>query len=549
MLARGIYSFLPLGWRSVRKIEAVVREEMNRAGAQEVRLPAVQPAELWEESGRWTEYGPELLRLQDRKGSDFCVGPTHEEVVTDLVRGDIKSYKQLPMNLYQIQTKFRDEVRPRFGLMRGREFVMKDAYSFDTDLETAQASYDQMFEAYHRICKRLGFEYRAVEADTGNIGGSRSHEFQVLADTGEDEIVSCPECGYAANVEKAEIRVESTERSGELLEMSTVDTPEARTISEVSEFLNVSSEEVVKTLIYRVGDGDTTSMVAILLRGDHQGNSLKIKDFLNRETDLEIEELELATDAQIEAATGAPVGFAGPVELEMPIFADLAVQGMANFAVGANKEGAHHVNVNHGRDFEVQAYADLREARAGDLCGKCGGTFESYRGIEVGHVFLLGDKYSKSMEAFYLDDNGRQQPMQMGCYGIGVTRILAAVVEQNHDDDGIIWPMAIAPYQVLLTVLHTDNDEVMAATEKIYGELTEAGIEVLMDDRDAGIGAKFKDADLLGIPVRLTLGARGIKNGEVEFKMRQASEQENLAIDEVVARVKKEVFDALKGQE
>lgn len=549
MLARGIYSFLPLGWRSVRKIEAVVREEMNRAGAQEVRLPAVQPAELWEESGRWTEYGPELLRLQDRKGSDFCVGPTHEEVVTDLVRGDIKSYKQLPMNLYQIQTKFRDEVRPRFGLMRGREFVMKDAYSFDTDLETAQASYDQMFEAYHRICKRLGFEYRAVEADTGNIGGSRSHEFQVLADTGEDEIVSCPECGYAANVEKAEIRVESTERSGELQEMSTVDTPEARTISEVSEFLKVSSEEVVKTLIYRVGDGDTTSMVAILLRGDHQGNSLKIKDFLTRETDLEIGEMELATDAQIEAATGAPVGFAGPVGLEMPIFADLAVQGMANFAVGANKEGAHHVNVNHGRDFEVQAYADLREARAGDLCGKCGGTFESYRGIEVGHVFLLGDKYSKSMEAFYLDDNGRQQPMQMGCYGIGVTRILAAVVEQNHDDDGIIWPMAIAPYQVLLTVLHTDNDEVMAATEKIYGELTEAGIEVLMDDRDAGIGAKFKDADLLGIPVRLTLGARGIKNGEVEFKMRQASDQENLAIDEVVARVKKEVFDALEGQE
>ena len=549
MLARGIYSFLPLGWKSVRKIEAVVREEMNRAGAQEVRLPAVQPAELWEESGRWTEYGPELLRLQDRKGSDFCVGPTHEEVVTDLVRGDIKSYKQLPMNLYQIQTKFRDEVRPRFGLMRGREFVMKDAYSFDTDLETAQASYDQMFEAYHRICKRLGFEYRAVEADTGNIGGSRSHEFQVLADTGEDEIVSCPECGYAANVEKAEIRVESMERSGELLEMSTVDTPEARTISEVSEFLKVSSEEVVKTLIYRVGDGDATSMVAILLRGDHQGNSLKIKDFLTRETDLEIGEMELATDAQIEAATGAPVGFAGPVGLDMPIFADLAVQGLANFAVGANKEGAHHVNVNHRRDFEVQAYADLREARAGDLCGKCGGTFESYRGIEVGHVFLLGDKYSKSMEAFYLDDNGRQQPMQMGCYGIGVTRILAAVVEQNHDDDGIIWPMAIAPYQVLLTVLHTDNDEVMAATEKIYNELSEAGIEVLMDDRDAGIGAKFKDADLLGIPVRLTLGARGIKNGEVEFKMRQASDQENLAIDEVVDRVKKEVFEALKGQQ
>lgn len=540
MLARGIYSFLPLGWRSVRKIEAVVREEMDRAGAQEVLLPAVQPAELWQESNRWTEYGPELLRFQDRKGADFCLGPTHEEVITDMVRGDLKSYKQLPINLYQIQTKFRDEIRPRFGLMRGREFIMKDAYSFDADLEGAAESYDKMFEAYNKICQRLGFEYRAVEADTGNIGGSRSHEFQVLAETGEDEIVSCRDCEYAANVEKAEIRVEIDEiPAGDRQDLEKVSTPGARTIVEVSEFLKIPKDTLVKTLIYQVGD----QHVALLIRGDHDANSIKIGAYLQKEAGL-TGEVQLADDKAITAITGAPVGFAGPVGLSIPVYADRAVEAMIDFVVGANEGDTHYQGVNHGRDFEVKAFADFRQARDGDLCGRCGGIMDSYRGIEVGHVFLLGDKYSKSMEAMFLDDQGKQQPMQMGCYGIGVTRILAAVVEQNHDKDGIIWPMAIAPYQVILTVLHIDNEEVMAATEKISAALTEAGVEVLIDDRDAGIGAKFKDADLMGIPLRITLGARGIKNGEVEVKGRRESEARNLSIDEAIAFATDFVFSS-----
>lgn len=543
MIARGIYDFLPLGWRSVRKIEAVVREEMDRAGAQEVMLPAVQPAELWQESGRWTEYGPELLRFKDRKGADFCLGPTHEEVITALVRDDIKSYRQLPLNLYQIQTKFRDEIRPRFGLMRGREFIMKDAYSFDVDLESAEKSYDVMFEAYHRIFQRLGFEYRAVEADTGNIGGSRSHEFQVLAETGEDEIVSCTECDYAANVEKAEIRVEATAKpEGERPAMEEVSTPGARTIEEVSAFLERPAESIVKTLIYRAGD----ELVAFLFRGDHEANTIKIANFVKEALELSDVEVELADNADIEEVTGAPVGFAGPVGLKIPVFADLAVQGMVDFVVGANKEDTHLINVNSGRDFEVRAFADLRLAVAGDICVRCGGRLESLRGIEVGHVFLLGDTYSKAMEANFLDENGKHQPMQMGCFGIGVTRILAAVVEQNHDDNGIVWPMAIAPYQVILTVLHPNDEEVMGAAEELYQELLDEGVEVLLDDRDLGVGAKFKDADLIGIPLRVALGRRGIKNGQVEFKRRDQAEREDLALGEVKARILAEIAQDLK---
>ena len=532
MLTRGIYNFLPMGWRSVRKIEEVVRQEMDRAGAQEVRLPAVQPAELWQESGRWEEYGPELLRFEDRKGGDFCFGPTHEEVITDMIRGDIKSYKQLPMNLYQIQTKFRDEIRPRFGLMRGREFIMKDAYSFDVDLEAAKESYDKMYEAYDRICDRLGFDYAAVEADTGNIGGSHSHEFQVLAETGEDAIVTCPDCGYAANVEKAEIAVADGERDEDQAAMETVDTPGASSIDEICEFLDVQADQVVKTLIYRVDD----ELVAVLLRGDHNANEVKIGAAVSEALDWDAIEVELATDAQIKEATGSPVGFAGPVGLEMPVIADRSVETMSNVVVGANAADKHHVNANHGRDFEVQAFADVREARAGDPCGRCGGTFEAHRGIEIGHVFLLGDKYAQAMEANYLDNNGRHQPIQMGCYGIGITRILAAVVEQNHDDDGIIWPMPIAPYQVLMSVLHPDNEDVKEAADEIYDALSAEGIEVLMDDRDMGIGAKFKDADLVGIPLRLVLGGRGVGNGEVEWKWRDSDEQENVPLDEVVER-------------
>ena len=545
MLARGIYDFLPLGWRSVRKIEQIVREEMDRAGAQEVHLPAVQPAELWQESGRWTHYGAELLRFRDRKGAEFCFGPTHEEVVTDMIRGDVKSYKQLPLNVYQIQTKFRDETRPRFGLMRGREFIMKDAYSFDVDEAGALESYDVMFDAYHRIFKRLGLEYRAVEADTGNIGGSRSHEFQVLAETGEDEIVSCTECGYAANVEKAEIRLEVAEAgepSGS--ELATLRTPKARTIEEVSTYLKRPAQLIVKTLVYMA---DETALI-VLTRGDHQVNELKLKAYLNGELGRDVQELRLASDAEVEALTKAPVGFAGPVGVEgVEILADLAVEPMVDFIVGANLKDKHHVNVNHGRDFEVSAFVDLRQAGAGDICGRCGGTLEAHRGIEVGHVFFLGDKYSKAMNANVLDENGDHRPMQMGCYGIGVTRILAAVIEQNHDDDGIIFPMAVAPYQVVICPLHLKNELVVSEAERIYSELQAAGVEVVLDDRDLRAGNKFKDADLIGIPVRLTLGGRGVENGEAELKMRHQSENEMVPLSEVVDRIKALIEDA-RGQ-
>lgn len=546
MVTRGIYDFLPLGWKSVRKIEAIIREEMDRAGAQEVRLPAVQPAELWEESGRWQEYGPELLRFKDRKGSEYCLGPTHEEVMTNLIRNDVGSYKDLPLNLYQIQTKFRDETRPRFGLMRGREFIMKDAYSFDIDEESAKVSYQQMYDAYQRIFDRLGFEYAAVEADSGNIGGSLSHEFQVLAETGEDEIVRCVECDYAANVEKAETRpTEVSEATGEQLEMATVDTPGAKTIEEISAFLDVPASNCVKTLLFHVAD----QTVAVLVRGDHVVNEIKLTAFLREQLKVDAAakenkedakpfELNMASDAQVKAATGAPVGFAGPVGLEIPVFADLEVQALSNFVVGANAADKHHTNVNHGRDFEVTAFADLRLAQAGDLCARCGGTFESHRGIEVGHVFYLGTKYSDAMGAGVQDQNGKMQSLKMGCYGIGVTRILAAVVEQNHDKNGIIWPMAIAPYQVIVLPLQMKNEEVIEAGEKIYAELQAAGIDVLLDDRKAGAGSKFKDADLVGIPVRIAIGSRGLKEGMVEVKVRSAAENEDIPLADAVEYIK-----------
>ncbi|AWV91113.1 proline--tRNA ligase [Bradymonas sediminis] len=546
MVTRGIYDFLPLGWKSVRKIEAIIREEMDRAGAQEVRLPAVQPAELWEESGRWQEYGPELLRFKDRKGSEYCLGPTHEEVMTNLIRNDVGSYKDLPLNLYQIQTKFRDETRPRFGLMRGREFIMKDAYSFDIDEESAKVSYQQMYDAYQRIFDRLGFEYAAVEADSGNIGGSLSHEFQVLAETGEDEIVRCVECDYAANVEKAETRpTEVSEATGEQLEMATVDTPGAKTIEEISAFLDVPASNCVKTLLFHVAD----QTVAVLVRGDHVVNEIKLTAFLREQLKVDAAakenkedakpfELNMASDAQVKAATGAPVGFAGPVGLEIPVFADLEVQALSNFVVGANAADKHHTNVNHGRDFEVTAFADLRLAQAGDLCARCGGTFESHRGIEVGHVFYLGTKYSDAMGAGVQDQNGKMQSLKMGCYGIGVTRILAAVVEQNHDKNGIIWPMAIAPYQVIVLPLQMKNEEVIEAGEKIYAELQDAGIDVLLDDRKAGAGSKFKDADLVGIPVRIAIGSRGLKEGMVEVKVRSAAENEDIPLADAVEYIK-----------
>lgn len=540
-LARGIYDFLPLGWRSVRKIEQIVREEMDRAGAQEVMLPAVQPAHLWKESGRWDDYGPELLRFKDRKETEFCLGPTHEEVVTDLLRGEVKSYKDLPLNLYQIQTKFRDEPRPRFGLMRGREFIMKDAYSFDINEEGANESYEQMFEAYKRVCDRLGFDWAAVEADTGNIGGSKSHEFQVLAETGEDELVSCPECGYAANVEKAEIQLPESDGSAfPPQELDLVETPGKKTVDEVRRFLNIDESRVLKTLIFNCDD----TPIAVLVRGDQDANEIKIRDYLKEHTDISCEEVNLAGDRQVSELTDAPVGFAGPIGLDVPVFADLAVEEMTNFAVGANQADKHYVNVNHGRDFEVEEFADLRRAQEGDLCGRCGAPFESYRGIEVGHVFYLGTKYSEAMDASVQDADGKMQPMIMGCYGIGITRILAAVVEQNHDEDGIIWPMPIAPYQVTVLPLQMRNDEVVETGDKLYEAFKEAGIEVVLDDRDAGVGAKFADADLVGIPVRIAIGSRGLKDGTVEIKLRSGDDIEDIAIDDAVDYVKNLIANA-----
>jgi prolyl-tRNA synthetase len=529
-LAAGIYTFLPLGLRSVQKIERIVREEMDRAGAQEILMPAVQPAEIWMESGRWQQYGPELLRFEDRKGAPFCLGPTHEEVVTDLVRREVRSYRQLPLNLYQIQTKFRDEIRPRFGLMRGREFIMKDAYSFDADPAAARRTYQAMYDAYRRIFTRCGLTFRAVEADTGNIGGTLSHEFQVLAESGEDEILSCNACDYAANVEKAELaRTEKTRPDGKLFKpMEKVATPGKRTVEEVVAFLGVSPRDLVKTLLY-VADGKP---VAVLVRGDHEANPVKVKAALGAN------EVVLASDEVVTSATQAPPGFAGPVGLGLDLLVDSAVAGMANFVVGANEADAHYLNANLGRDFHAREILDLRLAQAGDECPRCGrGRYQSFRGIEVGHVFYLGTKYSESMRSTYLDADGKEQPMIMGCYGIGITRTLAAAIEQHHDDDGIRWPMSIAPYHALVVPLQMRDEHVQRTGEEIYQALRERGVEVVLDDRDLRPGIKFKDADLLGIPLRVTVGQKTLADGKVEIKHRAEREVLLVPVAEAAARV------------
>src|SRR5262249_43657224 len=474
----------------------------------------------WQESGRWDAYGPELLRLQDRKGAHFCIGPTHEEVIVDLVRRDVRSYRQLPLNLYQIQSKFRDEMRPRAGLLRGREFIMKDAYSFDVSEAAAKQSYQAMYDAYGRIFARCGLEFRPVEADTGAIGGSLSHEFQVLAESGEDAIVACDNCEYAANVEQAELaREEATKPERKFGALEKVATPGRRTIEEVSAFLGVPAAQLVKTLIY-VADG---TLVAVLVRGDHSVNELKLKKLLGSR------EIFAAGDSDVETATQAPVGFAGPIGLSLPIYADLEVRNLANFVVGANQADAHFRNVNVGRDFRTTAFEDLRMAAPGDPCARCqGGTYKGYRGIEVGHVFFLGEKYSAPMRCTFLDERGAEKPMVMGCYGIGVTRIAAAAIEQNHDASGIIWPMALAPFQVEIVVDQAVPERVAAADE-IHAGLERAGVEVLYDDRDQRMGPKFKDADLIGIPLRVTVGKKALAEGAVELKHRRAPEAERVA--------------------
>ncbi|MBN2372998.1 proline--tRNA ligase [bacterium] len=537
-LAAGVYNFLPLGWRVMKKIEQIVREEMELAGAQEVFLPVLCPSELWHESARWDAYGKELMRITDRHGRDFCLGPTHEEVITDLVRREVRSYRQLPINLYQIQTKFRDEIRPRFGLMRGREFMMKDGYSFDRHEAGAQRAYSMMYKAYNRIFARCGLDFRAVEADSGPIGGSFSHEFMVLAESGEDSIASCTECDYASNLEKAECvgpRMNELPEGPCMKDMAEVETPGRKSVEDVCEFLGCRPEQLVKTMIF-IQEGKP---LAVLVRGDHEVNEIKLKNLLGG-----VSEVILADESTIEYATGGPSGFSGPVGLKgLPILADLSLKGMVNFVVGANEADKHLLNVNLDRDFKVDRYADLRYITDKDKCPRCSGILNFHRGIEVGHVFKLGTKYSKSMKAVFLDEDGREQYMIMGCYGIGIGRTMAAAIEQNHDEDGIIWPLPIAPFQVHILPVNMDNEDVSGAGEEIYQDLQKEGIEVLLDDRDESPGIKFKDADLIGIPLRVTVGIKSLREGMVEMKWRDSKDVVREGLPHIAAKVRNMIED------
>jgi prolyl-tRNA synthetase len=541
-LSRGIYDYLPLSLKVVRKIETIVREEMDRAGAQELLLPIASPAELWQESGRWELYGKELIRFKDRHERDFCLGPTHEEVVTDLVRRIVRSYRELPLNLYQIQTKFRDEVRPRFGLMRGREFIMKDAYSFHADVEDCRREYDNMFQTYKRIFTRCGLQFRPVEADTGAIGGSQSHEFQVLAESGEDAIVSCNKCEYAANVQKAEIKArrpaarDLNEKSPELQKVST---PGKKSVLEVAEFLKLAPEKFIKTLVYKT---DGQELIAALVRGDHEINEVKLQAVLGSP------EVALANEAEVAAATHVVPGFLGPIGLKLRVVADLSVQGMRGAVTGANETDAHFIEVDQERDFTPSAFADLRLAVDGDPCPRCDqGRLETYRGIEVGQVFYLGRKYSESMGATYLDAEGRERPVEMGCYGIGISRLVAAAIEQNNDANGIIWPFSIAPFHVLLLPINYKDKAIQEVSDRLYQELQKRSIEVLLDDRDERPGVKFKDADLIGIPLRLTVGAKGLEKGRVELRWRRDGKVDEIVVDEASQKVQSIVKQALQA--
>ena len=507
----GMYDFLPLGLKALKKIENIVREEMNRAGAQEILMPALLPREFFQETGRWDLYGDTLFRLKDRKGGEFHLGPTHEEIVTDIARREIKSWRDMPMNLYQVQSKYRDEPRPRGGLLRCREFLMKDAYSFDTSEEAARASYDAMEKAYRRIFDRLGLVYRLVAADPGAIGGSKSSEFQVLADSGEDAIVACDNCDYAANVEIATVKVdEAAAASGEGAdERKKVHTPKVGTIEDVSAFLKLPKEKFLKSLVYLAKE----ELVLAVVRGDHDVNEIRLARTLG------VDEVFLAAEAEIEKATGAKVGFAGPVGFKGKIVVDRAASLVKNAATGANETDHHFTGVNRGRDWEGTV-ADIRLATSGDPCVSCGqGKLKTYRGIEGGHIFILGTKYSSAMNAVFSDEKQEKHPIVMGCYGIGVSRLVATAIEQNHDENGIKWPLAIAPYPVHLVTIGKD-EPVLSAAKKLYDDLGAAGIEVLWDDRDERPGVKFKDADLLGMPFRVTIGAKALANGNVELKPR-----------------------------
>jgi len=528
-LAAGIYTYLPLGWRSIAKLMAIVRREMDAAGAIELVMPSIQPAELWEESGRWQRYGKELLRVKDRHDRDFCYGPTHEEVITDFVRRDVKSYRQLPFNLYQIQTKFRDEIRPRFGLMRGREFLMKDAYSFSATPESLDEVYEAMRGAYCRIFEACGLDYTVVEADTGNIGGSSSHEFMVTAATGESAVVHCAACGYGANQEKAERGPWPAPANPPSQPMAEVPTPGKSSVADVAAFLGVAPERVVKTLIYETESG----YVAALVRGDREVNEVKLGNVLGAE------HLALASEEKVRAATGSPVGFAGPVGLpgDVRLVADRSVAGLAGFVVGANAADSHRTGVEWGRDVRLDEFHDLVLVVEGDPCPTCGGALVISRGIEVGHIFKLGTKYSIAMKCEFTDEAGANLPMIMGCYGLGIGRTVAAAIEQGHDADGIVWPLPLAPFSVLVIGLSPNDPASMAAAESLVAELEGRGVDVLFDDRDERPGVKFKDADLVGVPVRAVVGGKSFAAGQIEISLRRDRAKTLVPIAEALAKV------------
>ena len=536
-LASGLYSWLPAGKRVLRKVENIVREEMDRAGALEAWLPSAQPSELWQETGRWFDFGPELLRFKDRHDRDMVLGPTHEEVMTDMVRNELNSYKQLPVNLYQIQTKFRDEIRPRFGVMRSREFLMKDAYSFHADVECLKQEYQNMHNTYCRIFDRLGLEYRAVAADSGAIGGDGSQEFHVLAESGEDAIVFSDGSDYAANIEKAEALAPEGDRPAPSEEMTRVPTPNAKTIAELVEQFNLPIEKTVKTLIVKASEESEAELVALMVRGDHELNEVKAENLPEVAAPL-----EMASDAEVKAALGASFGSLGPVGLNIPCIVDRTVAQMADFGAGANADGEHFFGINWERDASFARVEDLRNVIEGDPSPCGNGQLFIKRGIEVGHIFQLGQKYSEAMKATVLDKNGKDATMYMGCYGIGVTRVVASAIEQNHDDRGIIWPDAIAPFQIALVPLKIEKSEaVREATEKLYNELTEAGYDVIMDDRKASPGVKFADMELIGVPHRVVISDRALSSGELEYKNRRTGESLNIAIDDVVTELKQRV--------
>jgi len=536
-LASGLYTWLPMGLRVLRKVEAIVREEMATAGAQELLMPTIQPAGLWQESKRWEKYGPELLRVTDRHNNEFCYGPTHEEVITDIVRQEIRSYKQLPITFYQIQTKFRDEIRPRFGVMRSREFIMKDAYSFHIDQESLQQTYDDMFSAYNRIFERMGLNFRPVQADTGSIGGEASHEFHVLASSGEDAIAFSDSSDYAANIELAEAIAPVGERPAANATMTTVDTPNQHTIEQVTDFLNVSAQQCLKTLL--VEGAEEGSVVALVLRGDHELNEIKAEKH-----PAVAEPLTFATPEQVLTACGANIGSIGPVGLTIPVIVDRSAAYVADFVCGANEDEKHLTGVNWSRDLPEADTADLRNVVAGDASPDGQGTLDIARGIEVGHIFQLGDNYSKNLNANVLADTGKSQILTMGCYGIGITRVVAAAIEQHNDDNGIVWPMALAPFQLVLVPINAHKSiRVREAADAIYKELTDAGFDILLDDRGLRPGVAFADMELMGIPHRLMLGERGLDKDMIEYKNRTTGDADEFAIADIITELRTRMAD------